>query len=484
MINLLIGAFLFSIWCVTLFFGKSIGLSMLLYVVPLTYYIIYILEKNKKIVNPKAKILIIPIVLLASTYFIFNNSFFNAINRSAIPALLIIMILELLNEKLELKFSLISKIIGMFFVPITFIGETFEKLRICLEDKFKINIDSKKEQKIKKIVKSICITIPVILIIIILLSSADEVFGSLFTRILHTILNAIGKIKISTVAIRIILIICGFVYLLCFFDYITSRYEKEETEEKNKKENDNFTIKMLLTALNIIYFVFCYIQIKSLFMKNVDINYAYYARQGFFQLMIVSVINLVTILMAKKNQNGKEHRNNKYINIMSLIMIGFTFIILISSAVRMYFYESAYGYTLLRLLVYCVLITEAILLIPTILYVMDRKINLTKTYFTIIITAYLCMNFANFDYIIAKRNIDRYIETGKIDMYYLKTETGTDAVNQIIRILEANTDVNDTKEQARKYLQSIYDSLKEKTFDIRDFNISEILAKALIEKRL
>lgn len=94
------------------------------------------------------------------------------------------------------------------------------------------------------------------------------------------------------------------------------------------------------------------------------------------------------------------------------------------------------------------------------------------------------MNFANFDYIIAKRNIDRYIETGKIDMYYLKTETGTDAVNQIIRILEANTDVNDTKEQARKYLQSIYDSLKEKTFDIRDFNISEILAKALIEKRL
>lgn len=219
-------------------------------------------------------------------------------------------------------------------------------------------------------------------------------------------------------------------------------------------------------------------------MKNVDINYAYYARQGFFQLMIVSVINLVTILMAKKSQNGKEHRNNKYINIMSLIVIGFTFIILISSAVRMYFYESAYGYTLLRLLVYCVLITEAILLIPTILYVMDRKINLTKTYFTIIITAYLCMNFANFDYIIAKRNIDRYIETGKIDMYYLKTETGTDAVNQIIRILEANTDVNDTKEQARKYLQSIYDSLKEKTFDIRDFNISEILAKALIEKRL
>jgi len=42
MINIFIGALILSIWFVTLFFGKSIGLSMLLFIVPLTYYIIHI----------------------------------------------------------------------------------------------------------------------------------------------------------------------------------------------------------------------------------------------------------------------------------------------------------------------------------------------------------------------------------------------------------------------------------------------------------
>ena len=87
--------------------------------------------------------------------------------------------------------------------------------------------------------------------------------------------------------VKILLIVCVFSYLLCLFDYIISRYKKEEKEEVRNNPKDNFTIKMILTVLNIIYLIFCYIQIKSLFMRNVDINYAQYARQGFFQLMIV-----------------------------------------------------------------------------------------------------------------------------------------------------------------------------------------------------
>ena len=64
MINLGIGALIFAIWLVILFFGKSIGLSMLLFSIPFSYFFIYILEKNNKIKNSKAKILLIPILLL------------------------------------------------------------------------------------------------------------------------------------------------------------------------------------------------------------------------------------------------------------------------------------------------------------------------------------------------------------------------------------------------------------------------------------
>ena len=75
---------------------------MLLFIGPFAYYIIYILEKNEKIENSKAKILIIPIILLSATYFLFNNSFFNDLNILVIPLLIIFMILGLFNENQNL----------------------------------------------------------------------------------------------------------------------------------------------------------------------------------------------------------------------------------------------------------------------------------------------------------------------------------------------------------------------------------------------
>lgn len=479
MINIFIGALLLSIWCVTLFYGKSIGLSMLLFVVPLTYYIIHILEKNNKIEDSKAKVLILPITLLASTYFLFNNMFFNTINIIVIPTLIVIMILGLFKEKFELNIELLNKIFDIFFTPISFVGETFGKLTNYLKGKCKRKIDCQKEHKIKRVIKSIFITIPILFIIIALLSSADEIFGDIFINIFQWIITAIGKINISSIFVRILMIFLTFTYLMCFFDFITSRYRKKEEVEKQKKSKDNFTIKMILTSLNVVYVLFCYIQIKSLFMRNVEINYAQYAREGFFQLMIVSVINLITILIAKKNENIENNKENKYINTMCILMIGLTFIILVSSAVRMYFYESAYGYTILRLLVYVVLATEAILLIPTIMYVLDKNINLAKTYFVIILSAYVVTNMANINSIITKRNVDRYLETGKIDFYYLKNEIGIDCILEIPEILEIEEAVGheDLHTDIRKYVYEEITELEKEPFDFRDFNISKMLVK-------
>ena len=235
---------------------------------------------------------------------------------------------------------------------------------------------------------------------------------------------------------------------------------------------------MIITTLNIIYLVFSIIQIKALIVRDEYINYADYARQGFFQLMIISVINLIMILIAKR----KSYKNNKFTNIMCLFMILFTFILIISSAIRMYFYEQAYGYTFLRLAVYFALLTEAILLVPTILYVLNKKKNLLKTYFSIIVTMYVIINLVNIDNIIASRSVTRYLETGKIDMAYIENNTGTDAIKQIIRILQSDKDENGTKQIASNYLINTYDKLINENTDFRDFNISKTLAKYLIEK--
>lgn len=178
MINLGIGALILAIWIITLFLGKDIGLSMLLFTAPFVYFFIHLLEKNNKIKNSRSKILLIPILLLSSTYFIYDNTFFNNWNLLIIPILIVFMILGLIGEKLEINLDTIGTLLGVFLTPISYIGESIKKLVEAIGGKLSI----KTNDKTKKIFKAILITVPIVLVIIILLSSADEIFANIFKR--------------------------------------------------------------------------------------------------------------------------------------------------------------------------------------------------------------------------------------------------------------------------------------------------------------
>ena len=233
---------------------------------------------------------------------------------------------------------------------------------------------------------------------------------------------------------------------------------------------------MLLISLNIIYVVFDIIQINSLLLHRVakGFNYASYARSGFFQLMFITFINISIVLLSKK---CKEETKTK---IMSIVMILLTYIINISAFYRMFLYEQAYGYTVLRLGVYAILITEAILFIPTIVYIINKKTKILNWYLLITIAAYSLINCFSVDRIIAENNIERYARTGKIDLYYLQN-TNYDNLNQL-RELYKNIQ-NDKKidkydkDNLRIYIGHM-DKRNESTFF--GYNISKEQAK---EKR-
>ena len=76
----IISSIVLAIFQSILFYGKEIGISMLLFSVIGNVIIYYILNKNKKIKNKNGFILIIPIILLSSTYFIFANRIFYILN--------------------------------------------------------------------------------------------------------------------------------------------------------------------------------------------------------------------------------------------------------------------------------------------------------------------------------------------------------------------------------------------------------------------
>ena len=473
-----IGSFLIAILHSILFYGQKLGLSVFLFCIALGFFVLTILEKNNKIKNRKALILSVPIILISATYFIFNNAFFNFINIFVLIILFALMIILAVFEKSSLKL-LIYKIFSLILGSIEFFEEAVGSIIEAVVGVFKKRDKSKtKNVKIGKIIKGLIVTIPILIVVLILLSSADSIFSNKLKDMLSTVFS-FGIFESETyinLFFRLIIIIGITIYFIAIlYNILEDKFCEKDVSETKPWKIDTIIGNTILTVLNLVYLVFCYIQISVLFMKIGDMqnfNYASYARQGFFQLMVVSIINFIIILITSKRK--EENKKINYTKIMNLLLAVFTLIILFSSFYRMYLYEQAYGYTFLRLMVYFALITEIILIIPTIMYILNLNINLTKTYFVVIMLMYILVNYVNIDYMIAKKNIDRYFEDEnyELDMNYLQT-LSIDATEQILRL--ENVEDENVSNQLNYYLYKVESETQD--INLQNFNINRIIAK-------
>lgn len=491
--KILIGALFLSLWQSLLFWKQDLGISVLLFTIPIIWITTKLLKGNIK--NKKALLISIPIIVLSSTYFIFDNLTFYLINIVLIPILYLIMVIWAISD-FQIK-SIIYKIILMIFEPLNYIGDVIRAVLKEFNPKEKDEQIGEKKEK-NNIFKAVCFTGTIALIVIGLLCSADNEFAKIFS----TIFKDINIFNVSELTGRIIIIIIAFFYFAGFFmnmlDKENGLKEFEKDEKAEKKES--YTIRMMITVLNLVYLVFCFTQIKVLFTEQ-NIKYSEFARKGFFQLMIVSLINIVMILKAN-NKNLKEtEKQEKYKKTMCIVMVIFTLIIIISAFARMTLYQQNYGYTRLRILVDYTLITEIILLIPTIIYILKNKIDLIKTYFVIIITMYCLVNFINIDKIIMKNNFNRYKETGYIDLNYLMEMNNSDLIEQLLELKDtefkysekaysqSDTDKQEIQEQIGKqqrelngYLASWKKSFNE-THTLAEFNLPKMGAKSILNNR-
>ena len=121
--KILIGALFLSLWQSLLFWKQDLGISVLLFTIPIIWITTKLLKGNIK--NKKALLISIPIIILSSTYFIFDNTVFKIINMIVIPLLYVIMIITATSNN-QGK-SMIFKIILMLIQPINYIGEVVKK---------------------------------------------------------------------------------------------------------------------------------------------------------------------------------------------------------------------------------------------------------------------------------------------------------------------------------------------------------------------
>ena len=459
-----------------LFWEKEPGISVMLFVISVLVGLIYLMYKDKKVENKKAFLLAIPITLLSATYFIYHNTLFQTMNVLIIVMLTIIMCIYATRLHVKIQ-ELLTKAIEL-------LAGTFESIRDVIDSlkhKFtkKEDIENEKSEKRKQILKSFIYAIPVVFIVFLLLMSADSIFANIFENIFGEFKNIFMAENFVMFCLRICIIV---IFFFIFSGFLVNLLKKDtmfnsENEEKMVEIHiEKMTLNMILTILNIFYFMFSIIQFTSLFsnIHTNDFDYATYARQGFFQLMIISLINTVMIVLAKVNKGNISN----YTKGMSMLTLLFTIVILLSAFFRMNLYEKAYGYTYLRLFVYYILATEFILILPIGLWILDKKIDIVKWTIGIVTIMYVILNFSNIESTIAKRNVDRYFENqeeNEIDLEYLFHHTGTDAIGQMKRLLNAKDET--VVKRVKEYLLQEKEELQDTKNSWQETNLSEIKAK-------
>ncbi len=483
-----IASLLFSILATILFFGQKLGISVILFLLPFILFTIYLLERHRKVKNRKAYLLILPILLLGATYGIYQDILFQVTNIIIMLITYNIMLIWAMQKNYQFEFfarriiHLISKPFNYINKSCNFIGKVFPTN--------KISISSNKWKVFKQIILGIAISIPILIVVVTLLSSADNIFAREIRGILNFILQK-GAYLVDyefciSLVIKIMLTIALTIYLISFIINLLSKNPwKKQQENSINIQIETIILNTIATILNIVYFIFCKIQITSLF-ENIgkNISYANYAREGFFQLMAVSIINFAFIIITTKNTNKSSKWQIYYRKVMNIIIAIATVIILISAFVRMNLYSKAYGYTYLRILVYFALITELILIIPTIVYIIKNKFSPWKYYFVIILAVYTIMNYSNISGIIARKNVERYfnqnnLQNVEIDLYYLR-RTKTDGLDYVIKLYKETTDPR-IKENLESYLRNLGTKLSEPD-NFVEWNYSRYKARKLLKE--
>ena len=166
-----------------------------------------------------------------------------------------------------------------------------------------------------------------------------------------------------------------------------------------------------------------------------NFSYANYAREGFFQLCAVSVINLLIIFalslfMRKSITSGKI-----MYKIISLVFAVFTLILISTAIAKMVMYIDCYGLTQKRVYSTWFMIVLALIFILLALRQFIPRLNIVALSMAVFVIMLGILSLSNADRIIARYNVERYMDKTlkTVDIAAMR-ELGDCAVPELVRL--------------------------------------------------
>lgn len=420
------------------------------------------------------------LMLLALFPLIGGNMYFRGWNCLVAAGVTIWIVLETVG-KLPLDESFLNCISNTFSLFFSAIGRLFRPFQWLKQN------TNGERGIVRRVLIGLLISLPAAIILIWMLSTADSVFR----WYLNDLLQWVAKLFTLTGILKTIFsIIVALILSQLLHTALCVAPSQSHVQTRQKDGGDILILGIVFGMICLIYTVFIVIQFHYLFAQAelpLGLTYSEYARRGFFSLVVLSAINVCSILCVCRSMRNTLSGKSASTVVMKIILwylCGATAVLLASAAYRMFLYDHAYGYTRQRLFVYLFLAFEVVILLLTILRIINVRWKLARCYIALFLCFYLALNLPGIDTLIAAKNIDRFEAGMNLDVEYL-TSLSHDAAPQIARLKDVQETKDENDRDIREWVENYFEKLRNESsfyrYDWRSYSILKMKAYQIAE---
>ena len=197
---------------------------------------------------------------------------------------------------------------------------------------------------------------------------------------------------------------------------------------------------VVLGAVGTLFATFLLLQLSYLFgnapvTRGSGVTFSEYARRGFAEL--TTVATLCTLLLAALDHWAARGPREWWTRLAAIAVVVEVEVLLISALRRLWLYESAYGFTIVRLYAHVYMVAVALFLL-LLGWGLSRGLKpgwLARRAAAIAAVAMTVLVYWNHEAWIVRQNVGRFHQTGQLDTAYLVWGLSPDAAPALVRTL-------------------------------------------------
>ncbi len=440
---ILVAAILVGFCADLLFYGKPLGLSLLLFVLFFVGVLI-VVGKSSGVQAVRQNLwLLVPLFFFAGMVAIRDNAFITALNVLAVAGLLAYLLLYYAAGRVGESGLMTAAVLPVYMAGKSLLAAVPIMTSVIDGPR----VFRRTQTNLMPIVRGGLLAMPVLFVFALLLASADLIFasqiGALFSvsnisQLFRLIFRGLFIFGISWAVTG------GLVLALDRNDY-PAALDGRFTRLGRFRFLGSTESTTLFILVNLLFLSFVIVQFRYLFGGETNINfagytYADYARRGFVELVAVAILSLGLILGLETITWRESKRQFKIFNLLSSLMIALVVFMLVSAFRRMSLYEGTYGYTELRLYVYVFMIWLGLFLVWFLLGLWRRPERFALGALIVVMGFLATLNLINPDAFIVRQNVARYKSSGYMDADYLNT-LSADAVPALVKAVTTTEEV-------------------------------------------